>query len=994
MSSERGDLLQSDSATGTLMSQTQATIWDQPRRLIQGEILTVDSMRGAYATDASVYQEFPRAVALPKSAEDVELLIEFCRREGVCVIGRGGGTSLSGQAIGPGLVIDYSRYLNRVLSLDPERQLAVVQPGAVLDELNHELRSAGLHFAPDPATGSRATIGGMIGNNSCGTRSICYGRTSDAIESLNGLLADGTRFTTRWLGPDDWRAEAEGSGRMAEIYKGLSRLVEDHRDLILERVPRLPRIVAGYSLQSFVNSTRPRSLSDLVCGSEGTLALVNEATLRLRPVPRETCLVISAFQSVDDSLVCLPEILECGPSAVELLDDVLVQEAVRNASTRDLARVIVPGQRIPAAVQLVEFIGDEAGAALAKAERYLERMRRSAVQVEQRLLTNSGEQRQAWEVRRLGLGLISNIPGKAKAIALIEDACLPVEQLPAYNRHVYAVGKRLGMKVSTYAHASVGVLHYKIMLDLHTAGDRQKMREMAEDCFAKCCELGGVFSGEHGDGIVRGEFLPRQFGPEIYQAFVEVKRLFDPSHLLNPGRKIDSPPLDSSLRFGDGDPGREAYLRATEKVSSWYRYGEQGDLVGAIEQCNGVGACRQNLKGTMCPSYRATRDERDSTRGRANLLRLAISGQLQPPGLANSELHQALELCLACKACKSECPNAVDMARLKSEALQVRWQKEGVSRAAAFVGRMPQRIASFHRLASVAKLAARVWPVRQLLERWYGVDRRRPLPLPAAHSFDAWFAARKSTCNGRPVALFVDTWNRYTEPEIGIAAVELLESCGFAVEVPSACDALRTRLSVGLLEEARERGASLFQELAVWVERGVPIVCLEPSEASALCDDLPDLIADSQLGQRVAGGIHLLDDFLAAELAKGAFRLKPKSALAGGSVTVHPHCHQRALFRAGATVELLTAAGFQAQLADWGCCGMAGSFGYSHYEVSRKVAEQRFLPGIKGTLAAGGTVVATGTSCRQQAADFAGAHLRHWVQLLTGEVGGQPSATP
>ncbi len=379
------------------MNRVHEALWDAPRRLLEGELLTVDSMRGAYATDASVYQEFPRAVALPKSAEDVELLVEFCRREGVAVIGRGGGTSLSGQAIGAGLVIDYSKYLNRLLTLDPQQRLAVVQPGLVLDELNHQLREVGLHFAPDPATGSRATIGGMIGNNSCGTRSIHYGRTADAVESLDGLLADGTRFSTRWLGVAEWEAEARSPGRLGEIYRQVGQLVDSHRELIAQRIPRLPRIVAGYSLQSFVDLARPRSLSDLLCGSEGTLALVNQATLRLQPVPRETCLVISAFRSVEDALKCLPEILECHPSAVELLDDILVEEAVRNASTRDLAKVIVPGRNVPAAVHLVEFIGDEPGEALNKAERYVERMQRSRVAVEQRLLVEPAGQRQAWE---------------------------------------------------------------------------------------------------------------------------------------------------------------------------------------------------------------------------------------------------------------------------------------------------------------------------------------------------------------------------------------------------------------------------------------------------------------------------------------------------------------------------------------------------------------------------------------------------------------------
>lgn len=959
-------------------------IWDQPRRLIQGDLLTVDSMRGAYATDASVYQVFPAAVALPKTPEDVELLAEFCRREGICIIGRGGGTSLSGQAIGSGLVIDYSRYMNRVLRVDPERREAVVQPGVVLDELNAHLRDYKLHFPPDPATSSRATIGGMIGNNSCGTRSIWYGRTSDAIESLAGLLIDGTRFTARWLLPAEWNAESNGSGRMAGIYREVSQIVNSKRELIASRIPKLPRIVAGYSLQSFLDASRPRSLSDLLCGSEGTLALVNEATVRLQPTPTATCLVVSAFRSVDDALVCLPEILECGPSAVELLDDVLIHEAVRNASTRDLAKVIVPAGIEPAAVQLVEFFGDSPADALDRAEKYIQRMKRSRVVVEHRLLPDPAEQRQAWDVRRLGLGLISNIPGKAKAIALIEDACLPIENLPAYNRHIYAVGKRMGMKISTYAHSSVGVLHYKIMLDLHEEADRRKMREMAEDCFSKCCELGGVFSGEHGDGIVRGEFLPRQFGPELYAAFVDVKRLFDPENLLNPGRKIDSPPLDGPLRYGEGEPGRSAYLQKTTQLPSWYRYGEQGDLTGAIEQCNGVGACRQNLKGTMCPSYRATRDERDSTRGRANLLRLAISGQMQPPGLANPELHEALDLCLACKACKSECPNAVDMARLKSEALQSRWEAEGVSRGAGFVGRMPQRLGAFHRLSLVAKLAANIWPVRPLLEKLYGIDRRRPLPLPAAKSFDAWFKSHKRPSGGKPVALFVDTWNRFTEPEIAIAAVELLESCGYSVEVTKSYDALRTRLSVGLLAEARKLGGALYRELATYTERDIPVLCIEPSEASSLCDDLPDLVEDEQLAKRVAAKVFLLDDFLAARVAAGEVRVKPIAAYADAAVTFHPHCHQRALFRASATVSLLTAAGLKVTLSDWGCCGMAGSFGYTHYDVSKKVSEQRFIPGVKQVLSSGGVVVATGTSCRQQSLDFCNHRPLHWAQMLRG----------
>mgnify|MGYP001202586156 CR=1 FL=1 len=992
---------QNDNVARPLTNSSNSDIdplWQQLAALIDGEVADSLSMRGAYATDASIYQQLPRAVAFPKHAQDVARIVKYCRDQGIAIVGRGAGTSLSGQAIGPGLVVDFSRHMDRILTVDADARLAVVEPGVVLDVLNTTLSRSHLLFAPDPATASRATIGGMIGNNACGTRSIVYGRTCDAIESLKTVMPDGTTLTTDWLDAQAWRHACQLPGAIGSLYRSLDALLADYGDDVRANIPNLPRIAAGYSVSRLVNSPDRRSLSDLIVGGEGTLALATEATLRLRDYPQATRLVISAFSSIEASLTNLPVALNSEPSAIELLDDVLIKEAVQNASTRDLIGAILPAaEMVPAAILMVEFFGDTVDQADQAARHYVALMQKASPGSRHHVLVQPEQQRAAWDVRRLGLGLVSNLPGKRKAIALIEDACLPIDKLPEYHRFVCEMGHRLDLGVSTYGHASVGVLHYKVMLDLHETDERRKMREMAESCFHKCTELGGVFSGEHGDGIVRAEFLSRQFGPRVYELFVAIKRLFDPRGLLNPGRKIDAPPLDSLLRYGDREKDRLTYLSQTALASSQFRYAEQGGLLGAIEQCNGVGACRQVLKGTMCPSYRATRDERDSTRGRANLLRLAISGQLHPPGLANPELHDALELCLACKACKSECPNAVDMARLKSDALAARWSKRSPPQSVLFLGRMPQRLKTLSRFARLANWSTQLKMTRWLLDRRFAIDRRRALPRLAMRSFDVWWAHHQaqplsgteqpSHAQSHPptVALFVDAWNRYLEPEIAVAAVQLLRGLGIKVLVPQHFDALRSRISVGLLSEARQLAQPLYRELAAFVDRGIPIVCIEPSEASALIDDLPDLVEDEPIARRVAAKTFLIDDFIADTVRRGLARLEPVVEYAGRRVVVHPHCHQRALFTARSPIDILAQAGVAAELSDLGCCGMAGSFGYTHFDVSVAIAAQRFIPTLTSADPGQTVFVTTGTSCRQQSRDLIGIRSRHWLELVTAQ---------
>ncbi len=970
------------------------------RAALAGELHDDVTLRGVYATDASVYQVTPLAVAFPKNGDDVRKVLAFAIEHGLPLTGRGGGTSLSGQAIGPGIVVDFSRHMNRVLEVAADGSWVRVEPGAVLDELNKVLAPLGTHFAPDPATGSRATIGGMIGNNSCGTRSIVYGRTIDSVLNLRLLLADGSEFEAGRLDAAGWQDACAKPGREGEIYRGVDAVIQANEAHIKAKFPPLPRVVAGYALNSLLKPER--SLADLVVGGEGTLGLVLEATLKLTPLPKATAVVVVGFDTLDGALMPLPQMLEHRPSAIELLDAVVIQEAIRNSSTRDIAAFLLASGSAPHAVHLCEFFGETAEEAQMKAKNFAAFCQSAGIGSSHILCLEKADQHRAWEVRRLGLGLISNQPGKQKGVSTIEDACVPVEKLAEYARFVYASCARNGIHTATYAHASVGVLHFKAMLDLHAAADRVALRQVGEECFAECLRLGGVFSGEHGDGIVRGEFVEKQFGPVLYQAFRQIKALFDPTNLMNPGRKLDAPPLDGPLRYGDngkngqdhGGAPKDYPLRVAE-VSGLFRYEGQGGVVGAIEQCNGVGACRKLGSGNMCPSYRVTQEEAHTTRGRANALRLGISGQLNgeigAKGLADDGLHETLDLCLSCKACKAECPNAVDMARLKSEALQARWDRDGVPPKARLVGDLPTRAAQFAgtTLGAIGFALTRNGLVRKFMAKRYGIDPRRALPQMATKTLDRLLAERglPSKTGTQKVVLFADTWMRYFEPHIGLASVEMLESCGFQVILTKSHDSQRPRLSSGLVREAKQHGAGLFDELRRYTAQGLPIVAVEPSDCSAITDDLPDLLdepADAAVSNaQVARQVRLIDDFIAGQLDIG-LRLRPVAGIAPGQTLLHPHCHQRALFTAAAPKKILEAAGFSVDAPETGCCGMAGSFGYTHHDLSEKVGEDRLFPAVRAAKEKRKRVVATGTSCRAQLHDFTQTTAAHWVELVRG----------
>ena len=969
------------------------------KQTVRGEVYTDLATCGLYATDASHYQQMPMAVIAPLDEQDVLASLRVAHDFRIPLTPRGGGTSLSGQTFGPGIVIDISQHIDQVLEVntdDSAQPWARVQPGVVRDRLNEQLKPQGLHFAPDPATGNRATVAGMIANNTSGTRSILYGKTSDHVLELKVALADGTVLHFKPENDDQWQQHSQGESRSATLHRGVKQLVLQHQDEIARRFPKVMRRVAGYALDAFVNEndpTKPWNLANLITGSEGTLAFILEAKIKLTPLPKATALCVVHYADALDGLRQVEAINATGPAAVELLDRVVLTEAKRNPATQHMATFI---EGDPAIVLIVEYFGDTPEDAAGKARALEEKLKQrntsggsggtsggGAAGASPSQLgayayvvrSDAAGQRDVWETRKLGLGLISNVYGSTKGQAFVEDAAIPLPHLPEYIGRLMRLCESLEVDFSMYAHASVGVIHFRPSLDLHLPEHQQKMAHIAERAFEWCCEFHGCFSGEHGDGILRGQFIKPFYGNTLYEAFRQLKRLFDPDNLMNPGKIVDTPSMTdpSLLRYGEN-------YRVAE-IPSAFRHEDQGGFRLAVEQCNGVGACRKVGSGTMCPSYMATRREHESTRGRANILRLAMSGQLGSnpvESLAGDEVDDVLSLCLSCKACKQECPNSVDMSRLKADAMHFRHQQHGTPLSHRLIGMMPH----------YAPLAA--GPSRWLTEKLAGIDRRRVAPSYARHKLSDLIKHRRTqlSANGRnantaqtsqkQVVLFDDTYMRYYEPDIGVRALDLLEALGYEVILAEAGCCQRPAISKGLLDHAAEHGQQTMANLDHFARQGLTILAVEPSCASALTDDLPDLVPNARIAQRVAGQVQLLDAFLYQhldELKQLGLQTEHDKLL------VHGHCHEKALYGTSTLESVLQATGAKVSMVEAGCCGMAGSFGYEHYDLSKQVAEDRLLPALRAHDESW-QVIAPGFSCRHQVHDFANREALHWVQTL------------
>ena len=936
------------------------------RQVMRGEVLFDAFTRGRYATDASIYQIEPIGVALPQGTEDVAAAIALAREEGFPIIPRGGGSSQNGQPLGEAVVMDTSRHMNRVLEVDTAAGTAVVQPGIVLDELNRQLKESGWHFPVDVSTSAHATIGGMTGNNSAGTRSIKYGIMVHNVLEVEAVLADASRIVFGEL-PDD----LSGSPwRLVELAQAMRALHANNAEEIALRVPKLLRRVGGYNIDAL---GEPRqNLAKLLVGSEGTLGFFTRIKLKLSRIPRYRLGAVCHFNRFYDSMDMTRFIVELGPTAVEVVDRTMMDLARRLPVFRATLERQVKGA--PEAILLVEFAGDEEAPLLESLKR-LEQLLADHGHPESVVrLSDAKSQADMTAVRKAGLNIMMSMKGDGKPVSFIEDCAVPLNDLAEFTDRLTKVFRKHGTEGTWYAHASVGCLHVRPILNMKDESGARKMRAIAEEAFSIVKEYKGSHSGEHGDGLSRSEFHQMMFGERMVRAFESVKDAFDPEGLLNPGKIVRAPRMDDRrlFRYKPGYSGL--------KIETALDWGESGGLLAATEMCNNNGSCRK-FDAVMCPSYQATGDEKDVTRGRANSLRLALTGQLGPDALVSEAMKETMDLCVGCKACRRECPTGVDMARMKIEFLHSWHARHGISTRTKLTAYLPRYAASARRLAPLINLRNRVPLLAVLAEKLTGMSRKRKLP---AWRNDIYLTAPPRRA-GKEVLLFVDCFSRYFEPENARATRKVLEAGGYTVledtsSRPLCCG--RTFLSAGLVDEARVELWRLVTALGAHARRGVAIVGIEPSCLLTLRDELPVVVKDEAVPAITKQSV-LLEELLAGESRRGSLKL-PFRENGKREAFLHGHCHQKALGTMPDVVAALQLVpGLSVKVIESSCCGMAGAFGYEaeHYDISMRMAGRNLLPAVRSAPPEA-LIVADGTSCRHQIEDGAGRPAVHVARVL------------
>lgn len=991
------------------------------RRTIRGEVRTDLAARLLYSTDASIYQIEPLGVVFPRDLDELQAVVEHASGYGVPILARGAGSSLGGQAIGPALIIDCSRHLNQILEIQPEERTALVEPGVVLNALNRSAGRWGLQFGPDPASAERATLGGSIANNAAGAHSILYGMAADHLLGAEVLLADGSMAWLKELTEEraGQKAAYGQTGIEAELYRSALHIRQAYADEIRRRWPRTWRRASGYNLNYLLpwspatppgwaeNNPVPVyppvapgyvNLAPLLAGSEGTLAVLRQIKLRLTRKPKYTLLCVAAFNSTGDACDRVPEILEFGPSAVELVPQVLIRLArsvPAYATQLSFVDEIPLGEGDPAAMLVVEFSGDE-----------IELLRAQASRLESVLpvlvAENVEDQRKVWAVRKVGLGLLQSRPGGIKSTAFIEDLAVPVEHLGRFVREMEAIFSHYATEADVYAHASAGCLHIRPLLNLKTGQGVKALRAIAQDAIQLTIRLGGSVSGEHGDGLARSEWLPELFGEEIMTAFKELKTAADPHNLLNPGKIVSIgntktlPEMDKHLRYDISGP--------ENSLHTVMDFSRQSGFLGAIEQCNGAGVCRK-VEGVMCPSFQATQDEMHSTRGRANLLRAMFSGKFPQGDLAEKAVYEALDLCLACKGCKAECPSGVDMAKLKYEFIHDYYRRHRRRVRDYLFGFLPQAGRLGSALAGLSNASMQAGWVRKAGERWFGLTTQRRLPAFAGRPFRARVKPvidHPPKSGAEPVLFLVDAFTEYFHTETGVAAVRVLQSAGCEVRILPVSGAGRTLISKGFLEAGRAHAKKLVDAIRKMDPQGeMAIVGVEPSEIMCLRDEYQDLLPGDAYVRGLAERSWMVDEFLIRENRSGDIRIAvyfqakgssgDQAVARGKTVYLHGHCYQKAGAPAAdgfptgvqATVGMLRFAGYQVELIDAGCCGMAGAFGYEaeHYELSMKVGEMQLFPAVRQA-SPEAIIAASGVSCQAQIEDGAKRAAVHPICLI------------
>jgi FAD/FMN-containing dehydrogenase/Fe-S oxidoreductase len=961
-----------------------------------GEVLFSPFDRGRYATDASHYQVMPVGVVQPTTIEAANRAIAIAREEGISVLARGGGTSQCGQAVNESLVVDCSRHLNRIVELDVPSRRCVVEPGIVLDDLNRALKPHGLWFPVDISTSSRATIGGMAGNNSCGGRSLRYGMMRDNVLSIDAVLASGEGAHFGVVASD--LSDLPASSPLRPLARDMFALGAREKEEIQTRFPKVQRRVGGYNLDALLPGRNDVNLAHLLVGSEGTLAFSTKIELKLSPLLPRRMLAVCHFGRFYDAMDAAQHIVKLGPIAVELIDRTMIELARDIEMFRPTLAAFVRGE--PDAVLLVEFAEDDWQENVRRVKRLSSLMgdlgfawdKSGAKQGGVVEVADPALQTAIADLRASGLNVMMSMKEAGKPVSFVEDCAVPLEHLAQYTDRLTRIFEKHGTRGTWYAHAALGCLHVRPVLNLRLDKDVKAMRAIAEEAFAMVREYKGSHSGEHGDGIVRSEFHPQMFGERIVGAFAEVKDRFDPTGLFNPGRIVRAPKFDDRnyFRYGPGYRGEKIETRL-----DWSAYtGAGGGFQGAVEMCNNNGACRKSAGGVMCPSYRVTGEERDVTRGRANSLRLAITGQLGPDALTSDEMAETLKLCVSCKGCRRECPTGVDMARMKIEVQAAHAEKHGLSLHDRLVGYLPRYAPYAAKVPWLLNLRDAVPGAAKLSEIFTGFTAQRPLPRwrrdvfrePTDSSWPGLSRPSTSSLSGE-VVLFADTFNRYFERENLDAATAVLAAAGYQVHVakpatggrPLCCG--RTFLSVGKVEEARREAERALAALAPFAVRGVPIVGLEPSCLLGFRDEIPALVK-SKDAQAVATRTFLFEEFLADETKAG--RLKLPLGPVGKRALLHGHCHQKAFAALSPVQQVLALVpDLEVETVESSCCGMAGAFGYGAdtIDVSMAMGELSLLPAVRQA-AADTIVVADGTSCRQQIKDGAGREAIHVARVL------------
>lgn len=968
-----------------MIKQEVASVLADLSEKLQGSLFTDTVMKTLYATDASAYREMPLGVAIPETQQDIQTLIAFADKHQIPLIPRTAGTSLAGQVVGSGLVVDVSKFFNRILEVNKEESYVWVEPGVVRDVLNVELKKHGLFFGPETSTANRAMIGGMVGNNSCGSNSVIYGSTRDHVLAVEGYLSDGTWVTFEAEDPFETVKKLPAGSRLHSIYThtldALSNPTNQQNIQSEFPKPSIKRRNTGYAVDMLLNSNafiadKPAfNFCNLLAGSEGTLCFATRIKLHVDALPpAHLGLVCAHFNTIDEALRANLIALKFNPSASELMDHYILECTKANAE-QSQNRFFVEGD--PGAILVVELRADDAES-LAKQAQEVEKAMRAADLGYHFPYVTGGDVKKVWDLRKAGLGLLSNLPGDEKAVAVIEDTAVDVNDLPAFIAEFNEILAANNLYCVHYAHAGSGELHLRPIINLKTEEGHKQFRHIAEEIARLVKKYQGSLSGEHGDGRLRGEFIPWMVGEANYQLMRELKSWWDPKGIFNPNKIVDTPPMDTFLRYEAG--------QQTPEFHTAFRYKDQ-DVLQHAEQCNGSGDCRKTpvSGGTMCPSFMATRNEKETTRARANILREFLTRSSQPNRFNHKEIKEVMDLCLACKGCKAECPSNVDVAKLKMEFLYQYQKENGTPLRSWLVGHFATISSFASYVPALYNLVMGTPFLRRISNRLVGFHPERTMPLLANQTLWSWLKGRKSMDAKKAVYLFVDEFTNYNDAEVGRKAVLLLEALGYEVRTMAHPISGRSFLSKGMLDEARKLAQSNVELWSSFVTEEIPLVGIEPSAILTFRDEYPDLVSDAWLAkaQELSKNVLLLEEFIARE--SDAKRIDKKLFKAEKRLLkLHGHCQQKSMSSLVAAKKALSLPeNFEVQLIPSGCCGMAGSFGYEkeHYDLSMQIGELVLFPTVR---AQGPEVeiVASGTSCRHQIHDGTQRHAKHTAEIL------------